>query len=89
MDTPNTTKFTITSNFDNDNFLTSPQNISFDLQAITQLKQLLAVVVHMTSQCATILISKILPIIENKFFCVPLRHLPYSYFKFLLENNGQ
>ena len=37
---------TITSNFENDNFLTSPQNISFDLQAITQLKQLLAIVVR-------------------------------------------
>ena len=44
--------FTITRNFDNDNFLTSPQNMNFDLRAITQLKQLLAVVAYMTSQHA-------------------------------------
>ena len=49
--TPTQLNFTITSNFDN-NFLTSSQNISFDLQAITQLKQLLAVFTHMTSQYA-------------------------------------
>ena len=30
--------FIITENFDNANCLTSPQNISFDLQAIIQLK---------------------------------------------------